>query len=73
MNRFARRVPQKRVAGNADLGERYDVGLLTNGFFHEAITQLRGDAGDRQIDAAEVAVVTTGGGHPGCAVLLTRG
>lgn len=43
------------------------------GFFHEAITQLRGDAGDRQIDGAEVAVVTTGGGHPGGAVLLTRG
>ena len=41
MNRFARRVPQKRVVGNADLGERYDVGLLTNGFFHEATDRLQ--------------------------------
>jgi acetyl-CoA acetyltransferase len=42
------------------------------GFFHEAILQLRGAAGERQVDSAEVAVVTTGGGHPGGAVLLTR-
>lgn len=43
------------------------------GFFHEAVTQLRGDGGERQVDGAEVAVVTTGGGHPGGCVLLTRG
>jgi acetyl-CoA acetyltransferase/uncharacterized OB-fold protein len=41
------------------------------GFVHEAVVQLRGDGGDRQVDGAEVAVVTTGGGIPGGALLLT--
>jgi len=41
------------------------------GFFHEAVAQLRGAAGDRQVEGAEVAVVSTGGGHPGGCVLLT--
>jgi acetyl-CoA acetyltransferase len=43
------------------------------GFLHEAVVQLRGDGGARQVDGAEVAVVTTGGGLPGGALLLTRG
>ncbi len=43
------------------------------GFFHEAILQLRGEAGARQVEGASTAVVTTGGGHPGGAVLLVRG
>jgi acetyl-CoA acetyltransferase/uncharacterized OB-fold protein len=42
------------------------------GFFHEAVVQLRGDAGERQVPASEVVVVSTGGGHPGGCVLLTR-
>ena len=42
------------------------------GFFHEAVTQLRGDGEARRVTDAEVAVVTTGGGHPGSCVLLTR-
>ena len=42
------------------------------GFFHEAVLQLRGSAGDRQVAGAETAVVTTGGGHPGGAVLLRK-
>ncbi|MCK9875329.1 OB-fold domain-containing protein [Frankia sp. Ag45/Mut15] len=42
------------------------------GFLHEAITQLRGVAGERQVTGAEVAVVSTGGGAPGGAFLLTR-
>jgi acetyl-CoA acetyltransferase len=41
------------------------------GFIHEAITQLRGDAGARQVKDARVAVVSTGGGTPGGAMLLT--
>ena len=41
------------------------------GFFHEAVTQLRGQAGARQVDGAEVAVVTNGGLTPGGAMLLT--
>jgi acetyl-CoA acetyltransferase len=43
------------------------------GFVHEAVLQLRGSAGARQITGAEVAVVTTGGGAPGGALLLTSG
>ena len=42
------------------------------GFLHEAVVQLRGDGGERQVDGAEVAVVATGGGLPGGALLLTR-
>jgi len=42
------------------------------GFFHEAITQLRGDAGDRQVHGAEVAVLSNGGLTPGGCMLLTR-
>jgi acetyl-CoA acetyltransferase/uncharacterized OB-fold protein len=43
------------------------------GFLHEAVTQLRGLGGGRQVDGAEVAVVSTGGGHPGGAFLFVRG
>lgn len=43
------------------------------GFLHEAVTQLRGHGGGRQVDDAEVAVVSTGGGHPGGAFLFVRG
>lgn len=42
------------------------------GFLHEAVVQLRGDAGARQVDGAEVAVVATGGGTPGGCMLLVR-
>jgi acetyl-CoA acetyltransferase/uncharacterized OB-fold protein len=41
------------------------------GFIHEAVTQLRGQAGARQVADAETAVVTTGGGAPGGAFLFT--
>jgi acetyl-CoA acetyltransferase len=40
------------------------------GFIAEAIHQLRGEAGDRQVAGAEVAAVTTGGGVPSSAWLL---
>jgi hypothetical protein len=42
------------------------------GLIHEAIVQLRGDAGDRQVADAEAAVVTTGGLTPGGVILLRR-
>ncbi len=43
------------------------------GFLHEACVQLRGDGGERQVPGdPEVAVVSTGGGHPGGTILLTR-
>jgi acetyl-CoA acetyltransferase/uncharacterized OB-fold protein len=43
------------------------------GFIAEAIAQLRGEATGRQVTDARVAVVTTGGGTPGGALLLRRG
>jgi acetyl-CoA acetyltransferase len=42
------------------------------GFVHEAVTQLRGDAGERQIKDAKVAIAGIGGGVPGGAFLFTR-
>jgi acetyl-CoA acetyltransferase/uncharacterized OB-fold protein len=40
------------------------------GFIHEAVTQLRGTAGARQVDGARVAVASTGGLAPSGALLL---
>ena len=42
------------------------------GFIHEAVTQLRGHAGERQVDDAETCVVSTGGGAPGGVFLFTK-
>jgi acetyl-CoA acetyltransferase len=40
------------------------------GYVHEAVTQLRGEAGPRQVPNAEVAVTAAGGGPlAGCMVL----
>ena len=43
------------------------------GFVYEAITQLRHDAGERQVPEAGTAVVATGGGTPSGVLLLQRG
>ncbi len=43
------------------------------GFLHEAVTQLRGHAGGRQVANAEVAVTSAAGGTPGGTFLFTRG
>jgi hypothetical protein len=42
------------------------------GFIHEAVTQLRGHAGERQVANAETAVVSNGGGAPGGVFLFTK-
>ncbi|HEY1738685.1 MAG TPA: 3-ketoacyl-CoA thiolase, partial [Acidimicrobiia bacterium] len=42
------------------------------GFIYEAITQLRHDAGERQVANARTAVVTSGGGTPSGVLLLQR-
>jgi acetyl-CoA acetyltransferase len=42
------------------------------GFLHEAVVQLRGDAGERQVPGAATAVVSTGGGTPSSAFLFRR-
>ena len=54
-------------------GGQLSAGRL-HGFwlFHEAVTQLRGDAGPRQVPDAEVAITSAGGGYRGGCILLTR-
>jgi acetyl-CoA acetyltransferase len=42
------------------------------GFVHEAVTQLRGEAGERQVADARVAVVSSGGLTPAGVMLLRR-
>lgn len=43
------------------------------GFLHEACVQMRGEGGDRQVAGGpEVAILSSGGGHPGGVMLLTR-
>ncbi|MBB3860968.1 acetyl-CoA acetyltransferase [Novosphingobium hassiacum] len=56
-------------------GGQLSAGRLQGyGFLHEACVQLWGEAGDRQVPGdPQVSVVTTGGGAPGGAILLTQG
>jgi acetyl-CoA acetyltransferase len=68
-----------RIARNGELPLNTDGGQLSAGrlhgygFLYEACLQLRGEGGTRQVSGdPEVAIVTTGGGHPGGAWLLTR-
>lgn len=43
------------------------------GFLHEACVQLRGEGGARQVTGdPQVAILSSGGGHPGGAMLLTK-
>jgi acetyl-CoA acetyltransferase/uncharacterized OB-fold protein len=42
------------------------------GFLYEAVTQLRHDAGERQVQGVRTAVVTSGGGTPSGVLLLRR-
>jgi acetyl-CoA acetyltransferase len=66
----------RRIALDGDLPVNPHGGQLSEGrthgfgFVHEAIAQLRGAAGDRQVPGARTAVVTTGGGTPSGVLLL---
>ena len=70
-------VPEARAPGRPlpvnPHGGQLSAGRL-HGFGHvrEAMLQLRGEAAGRQVPDAQIAVVTTGGGAPGGALLLRR-
>jgi acetyl-CoA acetyltransferase len=66
----------KRIALDGDLPVNTHGGQLSHGrthgmgLVHEAVTQLRGDAGPRQVQGAATAVVTSGGLTPGGVILF---
>jgi acetyl-CoA acetyltransferase/uncharacterized OB-fold protein len=68
----------RRIALDGELPVNPHGGQLSEGrthgygFFYEAITQLRHDAGERQVRDARIAVVTSGGGIPSGVLLLRR-
>jgi acetyl-CoA acetyltransferase/uncharacterized OB-fold protein len=68
----------RRIAPDGDLPVNPHGGQLSEGrthgfgFIYEAVTQLRHDAGERQVTDAQTAVVTTGGGTPSSVLLLRR-
>jgi acetyl-CoA acetyltransferase/uncharacterized OB-fold protein len=68
----------RRIAPDGDLPVNPHGGQLSEGrthgfgFIYEAVTQLRREAGERQVAQAATAVVTTGGGTPSGVLLLQR-
>lgn len=59
-------LPLNTHGGQLSHGRTHGMGLI-----HEAISQLRGEAGPRQVKGAEVAVVSSGGLTPSGAILFT--
>jgi acetyl-CoA acetyltransferase/uncharacterized OB-fold protein len=68
----------RRIAIDGELPVNPHGGQLSEGrthgygFLYEAVQQLRHDAGDRQVQGAKTAVVTSGGGTPSGVLLLQR-
>ena len=60
-------LPLNTHGGQLSHGRTHGMGLV-----HEAVVQLRGDAGERQVDRAATAIVTSGGLTPGSVILLKR-
>jgi acetyl-CoA acetyltransferase/uncharacterized OB-fold protein len=58
-------IPVNPHGGQLSAGRTHGMGL-----FHEAVVQLRGDAGERQVRDCQVAVVSSGGLTPAGAMLL---
>ena len=61
-------IPLNTHGGQLSHGRTHGMGLV-----HEAVTQLRGDAGERQVEDARVAVVSSGGLTPSGVLLLRTG
>ncbi|MGE9809463.1 thiolase C-terminal domain-containing protein [Janibacter sp. G1551] len=62
------RLPLNPHGGQLSAGRMHGYG-----FVREAVLQLRGEATGRQVEGAQVAVSTAGGGIPSGAMLLRRG
>ncbi len=68
----------RRIALHGELPVNPHGGQLSEGrthgfgFLYEAVSQLRHDAGERQVKDAKTAVVTSGGGTPSGVLLLQR-
>lgn len=58
-------IPLNTHGGQLSHGRTHGMGLI-----HEAVTQLRGEAGERQVANAEVAVASSGGLTPSGVLLL---
>ena len=58
-------IPLNTHGGQLSHGRTHGMGLI-----HEAVAQLRGEAGERQVKDARVAVVSSGGLTPSGAILL---
>ncbi|MCV7173390.1 OB-fold domain-containing protein [Mycobacterium manitobense] len=58
-------IPLNTHGGQLSHGRTHGMGLI-----HEAVTQLRGEAGERQVSGARVAVTSSGGLTPSGVLLL---
>lgn len=61
-------IPLNTHGGQLSHGRTHGMGLL-----HETVTQLRGEAGERQVADARVGVVSSGGLTPSGVILLRSG
>jgi acetyl-CoA acetyltransferase len=72
-------VKDGRIRVNGDFPINTHGGMLSEAYVHglngivELVSQLRGDAGDRQVPDAKVGIATGFGVTSGCAAILARG